>query len=173
MPGYEGLYEVSSYGRIRSLPRQRRGGRSGNGMRTVRERILKPKPGKYPAVSLRRCADPMTFNVHTLVLLAFVGPCPDGMEACHGDGNKWNCNLGNLRWDTPSSNHDDRVRHGVSNRGERCGTAKLTEAQVGDIRSLYAAGRMTQAVLAARYGVAQSQISHIINRKRWSYGENS
>ena len=48
--------------------------------------------------------------VHRLVLLAFVGPCPEGKEACHNDGNQRNNRLDNLRWDTPKANAADRIR---------------------------------------------------------------
>lgn len=51
--------------------------------------------------------------VHRLVLEAFVGPCPEGMEGCHGDGDPTNNSLGNLRWDTATSNQLDKVRHGT------------------------------------------------------------
>lgn len=50
--------------------------------------------------------------IHRLVLEAFVGPCPDGMEALHSDGNKTNNNVDNLRWGTPSENNRDIVKHG-------------------------------------------------------------
>jgi HNH endonuclease len=52
-----------------------------------------------------------TRTVHTLVLQAFVGPCPAGMEACHYDGDKANNKLGNLRWDTKRANELDAIRH--------------------------------------------------------------
>ena len=164
VPTYEGIYQVSTEGRVRSLPRRRR---TGAGVRTVRERILRPKPGEYPAVSLARLGDRKTFYVHALVLSGFVGSAPAGMEACHGDGDKWNCRLSNLRWDTPSGNHADRVKHGVSNRGERCGTAKLTARQVAEIR---ARGDEPRRVLAAAFGVSPAQISQIVHGKRWAYG---
>lgn len=167
--GYEGLYEVSSIGRVRSLPRRRQ---TGAGIRTLRERLLTPKPGLYPTVSLSRLGDPRTLTIHSLVLIAFVGPAPPGMEACHNDGNKWNSKLSNLRWDTRSGNTNDRVSHGVSNRGERCGSAKLTSRQVDEIRQRFAQGER-QSALAREYGVSQSNISQIVNRKRWSYVEGS
>jgi hypothetical protein len=63
----------------------------------------------------------------------------------------------------------DKIIHGTTNRGERCGTSKLTEAQVLAIRSEYAEKRTPQATLAKRYGVAQATISFLVNRKRWVY----
>jgi hypothetical protein len=164
VPGYEGEYQVSSLGRVRSLLRRRWNGR---GWRNVPGRLLGLKPGRYPAVSLCRTReDQRTVNVHTLVLTAFVGPPPPGMECCHEDGDKWNCRLSNLRWDTPTGNHRDRVRHGVSNRGERSGSAKLTREQVTVIRAQSAAG-VPRRELATAFGVSPSLVSMIATGKRW------
>lgn len=102
--GYEGLYEVSDHGRVRSLDRGSRKGRvlslrvTGSGHKTVALYLLGKPTGK---------------NVHRLVLIAFVGPCPQGMEACHNDGNPANNHLSNLRWDTHKSNMEDKVKHGT------------------------------------------------------------
>jgi hypothetical protein len=63
-------------------------------------------------VTLKRKDQEITMAVHRLVMLAFVGPCPDGLNVCHNDGVATNNVLGNLRYDTPSSNSQDRVRHG-------------------------------------------------------------
>lgn len=108
--GFEGSYEVSDHGRIRSLDRMitdsrgREYGRKG--------KILSPPtlPNGYVHCMLSKG---VRKYVHRLVLEAFVGPCPDGMEACHGDGVRTNNALRNLRWDTRSENHRDKVRHGT------------------------------------------------------------
>lgn len=89
--------------------------------------------------------------VHHLILEAFVGPCPPGLECCHGDGDGTNNALGNLRWDTHQENAQDRVRHGTSDKGERNPGAKLTDEQVRDIRQ--ARGETAKA-LALRFGVS-------------------
>jgi hypothetical protein len=67
------------------------------------------------------------------------------MEACHGDGDSANNRLGNLRWDTPTNNHADKILHGTTNRGERSGTAKLTDAAVGLAFALREAGWLVGA----------------------------
>lgn len=51
--------------------------------------------------------------LHRLVLTTFAGPCPKGMQACHGDGNKTNNQLSNLRWDTNRQNQMDKIAHGT------------------------------------------------------------
>lgn len=91
--GCEGFYEVSNEGRVRSS----RGRISGGWM-----------SGKYRMVSLGK-AGPR--QVHVLVLEAFVGKRPEGMDGCHNDGDPGNNRVENLRWGTRSSNILDTVRH--------------------------------------------------------------
>ncbi|MFJ4107914.1 NUMOD4 motif-containing HNH endonuclease [Oerskovia enterophila] len=108
--GYEGLYEVSNHGRVRSLDRIDANGRRRKG------RILLPvknlKGGRL-RVDLYRGGQKRMLLIHRLVLMTFVGPAPDGMEACHNDGNHTNNAPNNLRWDTSSANKLDSVRHGT------------------------------------------------------------
>jgi DNA-directed RNA polymerase specialized sigma subunit len=68
-----------------------------------------------------------------------------------------------------ADNNRDKKEKGRSNRGERHGHAKLTEDDVVVIRGEYAGGRMTQAEIAARYGVAPSQVSMVVNRRTWGH----
>jgi len=106
-------------------------------------------------------------RVSRLVLEAFVGPCPPGMEACHfPDRNPSNNRLENLRWDTPKANQADRNYHGTSNAGERNGSARLTEAQVVEIRRRRDAGESSLA-LSQEFGVAQVTIRAIVSRRIW------
>ena len=107
--GYEGFYEVSDLGRVRSLSRLRRNGRRMVG------RMLKPTPDRhgYPYVLLHVDRIPKRRAVHRLVLQAFVGEAPEGMQACHNDGDSGNPKLTNLRWDTRSNNSRDSLRHGT------------------------------------------------------------
>lgn len=101
--GYEGLYEVSSHGRVRSLHHHPTG------------RLLKTPPTSrgYPKVTLHSGGSERTLSVHRLVGREFVGPCPDGMEIRHLDGNKVNNNLTNLCYGTHSANVLDSVAHGT------------------------------------------------------------
>lgn len=107
------------------------------------------------------------FFVHQLVLLAFVGPCPEGMEACHfPDPDSANCRLSNLRWDTKKGNANDRVMHGTDPRGERNPRAILNEEKVREIRRRAAAGE-THKTLAAEYGVGPTTIDAVVKRETW------
>ena len=110
--GYEGLYEVSDHGRVKSL--ERRSHLYGGRYRTYPEMIRTPVDifGGYKAVKLTRDRRRIQRTVHTLVLTAFVGPRPDGLVACHNDSNPTNNRLENLRWDTQSSNILDCVSVG-------------------------------------------------------------
>lgn len=83
--------------------------------------------------------------VHVLVLEAFVGPCPVGLECCHHDGNPRNNTLGNLRWDTHAGNMEDAKRHGTK-RGEHNGRARLTPEQVAEIRRRRASGEILRTI---------------------------
>lgn len=64
-----------------------------------------------------------------LVLAAYRGECPSGMEACHNNGVRDDNRISNLRWDTPPSNRLDMILHGTQQMGEDHGRAKITEKQ--------------------------------------------
>lgn len=113
IPGYEGYYEVSDHGRVRSLDRTIE---RSNGQEVRRKgRVL--RPGTYVSghkhVNLHAPERKRKWRVHHLVLLAFVGPMPEGMEVCHNNGNPADNRLENLRYDTHSSNLLDRNDHGT------------------------------------------------------------
>lgn len=106
---YEGLYEVSDKGNVRSLARVDAAGRRRAG------RMMKQKTSRqgYRAVGLTYPGEPTRFHlIHRLVLEAFDGPAPKGTVACHWDDVPGNNSLPNLRWDSPSANYDDAVRNG-------------------------------------------------------------
>ena len=111
--GHEGIYEVSDLGRVRSLDRvSARGHRvSGRMLKLVSQ--AKDGPDARQTVSLHKGGKQRTRLVHHIVLEAFVGPRPEGMEACHWDGDASNNRLANLRWDTHRSNEADKLRHGT------------------------------------------------------------
>lgn len=107
-------------------------------------------------------------KVHRLVLLAFTGPCPEGMESCHNDGDKANNNLTNLRWGTKKSNQGDRVKHRTAPRGEQNGGAKLTKHKVEAIRKLYETGNYTYQELAHISKVSKATIWRVIRGVTWN-----
>jgi len=103
--GFEGRYEISDRGRVRSL---------------INDVVMKAKPNsKYPEVKLRRNGQSIMKYVHIAVLEAFVGPCPDGMECRHLDGDRRNNQISNLAWGTLAQNRWDLVRHGTLSKGSK------------------------------------------------------
>lgn len=118
--GYDGWYEVSTRGGVRSVDRVVV---ASNGKRRAYpgvELAQRTMPAKgYRTVGLKRNGTEKRALVHRLVLESFVGPAPAGHECCHEDGDPGNNSLGNLRWDTKSANVRDQVRHGTHHRGRR------------------------------------------------------
>lgn len=110
--GYEGMYEVSDRGRVRSVDREVN---AGHGKRMIPGVILKPavKDTGRLQVGLSRRRFKLRRCVHQLVAEAFLGPKPEGMQVCHNDGNHLNNVVENLRWGTQSENMLDRARHGT------------------------------------------------------------
>jgi hypothetical protein len=103
---------------------------------------------------------------HRLSCIMTYGPPPFlKAEAAHNCGVSLCLNPRHLRWATHKDNQADRVGHGTSNRGERCGSSKLTESQVRMIRD----DNRTQKAIADQYGVCRQTISDIKNRKRWAW----
>ena len=156
--GFEGYYETSNRGQVKSLARERIGSCPyGSFVRQYSERILSQNRLRrgYLGVGLYRDGSETRHLVHRLVLEAFVGPCPDGMECCHYDGDPSNNHVSNLRWGTRAENYADTVRHGTTLRGEDNGYSKLTEFDVIEIRRMYAAGEGSLREIGERFGVGQ------------------
>jgi hypothetical protein len=125
------------------------------------------KYNRYERLGLYKNGKQISVSVHTLVLEAFVGPCPEGMEARHLDGNAFNNLLSNLTWGTKLDNAKDKIKHGTSGKGETNGRAKLDTEAVLRIRRL--AKIMTGKQLAAKFKVTPTMISFILSRKSWSH----
>lgn len=113
--GYEGYYEVSDKGRVRSVDRTIWGEKAGTRYQRVyrgRDLVLKTNKDGYSVVCMSKENKRRYFRVHRLVLETFVGPCPEGMEVCHNNGNPADNRLTNLRYGTKSENAQDIIRHG-------------------------------------------------------------
>jgi len=106
--------------------------------------------------------------IHRLVLTAFVGLCPVGMEACHLDGNKSNNYLNNLKWATKKENESHKIRHGTHNKGSRHNMAKLTEDDVLKIKELCGLGKI-QSIVAKQFDVSQATIGMIMSGRTWKH----
>jgi hypothetical protein len=157
IPGFPG-YEITDDGRVWSC-----NGGLGRFLRPDRNR----RSG-HLRVTLSCCGKTYRRFVHRLVLEVFIGPCPDGMEACHGpDPDPANNNVENLRWDTSASNHREAVQQGRHPRGEQHGRTKLTSRQVRQMIYTYRTGLFSMREIAAQYGIGASTVHRIIAGKVW------
>jgi hypothetical protein len=166
--GYEGFYLVSDFGRVRSVDRTITG--SDGRVRHWPGRVLRSYTNSagYPSLRLCRNGSSRLMRVHLLVLTAFVGPCPPGMQARHGPEGAGVARLANLVWGTPAENMADKLRDGTSNRGERHGFAKLTAAAVSECRMRATAGeRMSD--LAREFGVKPGTMQNALTGTNWSH----
>lgn len=161
--GFEGLYSISSLGRVRSEPRVVI--RKGHSL-TIHGRIRTAPLNRngYPAIQLWRGNNNSHFEVHVLVAAAFIGPRPAGMQILHEDGVRTNARVNNLSYGTPQQNFADSVRHGTDTRAERNHLARLSNADALKIRNSTA----RNVDLAKAFGVAQQTICNIRKGRRYA-----
>lgn len=154
VPGFP-KYEVSDAGHVRG-PR---------GVMTPRMH-----PRGWLRVNLQRNGGRRTFLIHRLMLEAFVGPRPNGMECRHLNGCKTDNRLTNLCWGTTKENVEDAIRDGQrpDNRGERNGQAKLTVDAVREIRATPRTHGSLVA-LARRFGVSTDAVGDVRGGRRWTH----
>jgi hypothetical protein len=155
--GFPG-YRVSDTGLVHSEPRPRTSGIL---------LALSPHTTGYIKVCLSCNGVVRKRFVHTLVMEAFVGPRPAGMEVRHLNGCRSDNRAENLAWGTCKENAADRVDHGTSVRGSAMSTAKLTEDQVRAILQ----DTRKYCVIALDYDVSSTTIGVIKRRKAWRHVE--
>lgn len=168
VPDFEGYYEVSNLGRVRSV-----------------DRVVTRDYGDGRTTTVTRCGQIMKFDyrdgyatvrmqanrrafkayVHRLVCEAFNGEQPSAEKSmvAHNDGDPTNNTPGNLRWATEAENQRDREGHGTHNRGERSHLAKLTWDDASEIRQ----SCEPTSHLASRFGVTPANIRMIRRGKTW------
>lgn len=101
-----------------------------------------------------------------LMLETFIGPCPEGKEACHNNGDRTDNRLSNVRWGTPESNYEDRDRHGTTARGERIGSAKIMTDDVHEVFRLREAG-LSYSRIGQTVGISKRQAMRIAKGESW------
>ncbi|XWX34713.1 HNH endonuclease [Staphylococcus phage PG-2021_67] len=165
IPGYEGLYQVSNLGRVKSLPKKLWNGR---GYFYSKEKILKQaltgnkKDNKRRLMVVLCKEGKRTYNVHKLVAMTFLGEKPKGFIVCHNDGNHLNNNIENLRYDTYKENTKDSYRH-----NGRFGRGKLKIEDVISIREEYKNKSMKE--ICDKYDIGRESVYNIINNKTYSW----
>ena len=176
--GFPG-YKVGSDGSVWSCWRKRGIGGTTHGTvsyqseRWVQLKFDKKKSSGYLRVALTSPSKKVCrFLVHRLVLEAFVGPCPQGMQCRHfPDRDTANNRLENLAWGTKEENQDDKNKHGTNARGEAAGRAILKNKDIPEIRRLMTVG-LTHKRIAAIFGVSETVISNIKTKRIWSHIPN-
>lgn len=156
--GYEGFYEVSDLGRVRSL-------------HTGKVRAPGKLKSGYRVVPLYKHGVQQNNMLSRLVLAAFVGVAPtEAHQAAHNNGDVSDNTLENLRWATPTENNADKKRHGtdVVRVGESLGRGVLTAHAVDRIRDLRKAGHTLQAI-ADWVGTANSNVCYVLQGRTWSH----
>lgn len=168
--GFEGAYQASTLGRIRSIDRSIPNPR-GSGFRTHKGRVRKfsVRPNGYQAVHISVGGRRRTESVHRLVALAFIGNPPfEGALVLHGNGVPTDNRPSNLRYGTQSENLADRIAHGTSTRGGRP-EAKLSVAAVHVIRRARESRSATTGQLAKKFNVAPQTVDNVIHGRSWAW----
>ena len=173
--GYEGFYQVSNQGNVKSLDRTvitnnrkpyiRKGklcnqSKSNLGYMTVGFTVNNVKVNKY---------------VHRLVAEAFITNVNNYPQVNHIDCDKTNNRINNLEWCTNSQNHIHASKHGlnklhlhrVAYSGEKNGRSLLTKEQVLEIKQKYIPFKYSAKKLSKEYNVSESCITHVLNNTSW------
>lgn len=158
---FENKYAISDYGRVVSYC-------------FSKPRILSLciNPSGYQQVSLW-IGPPLkkkTFKIHRLVLEAFIGPCPKGMEGCHNDGNYSNNKLDNLHWDTHWNNALDSIVHGTARCGffrKKQGLGPLSSMEAKEIILIGLQTPLPRRRIADLYFISKGAVDKLLSREHW------
>lgn len=160
--GYEGIYEISNAGQVKSLSRTDKRGHKRN------EKFLRPALNArgYLFVSFY---DNVSKVIHRLVAESFLSNDFNKEEVNHKNGNKTDNRLENLEWVTHSENLKHACETGLKSipKGEKTYNAKLTNKEADEIRSLYRTGNWTHKKLSLHFGVSKSVVQKILNNKTY------
>ncbi len=162
--GYEGLYEVSNLGRVRSVERTvetRKGVFS-----PLKAKIMSPTISRgYLRLHLYKKGKSLSKYVHVLVAEAFIGAKPQGLQTLHGIRGKLCNEPANLSYGTAKENAADRKRDGTEIVGEKMYCAKLTEKSVNEIRN----SSLSCTELAVLYGVTEATLYKAKTGRSWTH----
>lgn len=159
--GYEGYYQISNLGRVKSFHKSKVGV------------ILKQSTGTFGYIfielNLRGCAK--KFLIHRLVAFSFLHNTQNKKEVNHIDGDKSNNHVSNLEWVTSSENQIHAFNTGLQKPrpGQEHHNCSITDDMVIEIRKLFDSGEYKQCVLATQFNLDPKHIHLIVRRKRWKH----
>ena len=169
--GYEGLYQVSNLGRVKSLERYRKNGKNKGYIKP--ETILKPliDSSDYLFVILQIDCLKKHLRINRQVALHFI-PNPLNLpEVNHLFGDKSDNRACVLEWSTHSENMKHAFRTGlrIGLKGEKNPKCKLTKKIVNEIRDKFKTGNYTKLKLSKEYNISDAQIGNIVRFKMWNH----
>ena len=167
--GWEGLYEVSNQGRVKSLAKS---WISANGSVRTKEETPKAvrKNKGYLITTLHKQAKATTVSVHRLVADAFIPKIKGKSIVNHIDSNRSNNNVCNLEWVTTKENVTHALLKGnMKMNGSKNKSSVLVESQVREMRKKWKSGNYTYVSMAAEYGVGRQTVHNIINYANWRH----
>jgi len=173
--GYEGLYEISSFGRVKTLEKILPHNKFKHITCVFKEKIMKISLDTkgYPSIVLRKNGIPKTLRVHRLMTEAFIPNPENKAYVNHINGIKHDNMLENLEWSTPSENESHAYRTKLKNSNSILGVkhfkAKLTEKDILEIREKFGNKTHTAKELAEEYGIGKRNIWYIHNRQLWNH----
>ena len=156
--GYEGLYQISTMGRIKSFV-------FGAG------KILNPGASgyDYKKVTLCKNGEHRHVNIHALVAKSFIGNCPKNKEVRHLNGKGTDNRLSNLKYGTRSENNLDKFLHGTDNNGSRNHMAKLCEVDVLKMRGIRKTTGLSYEKIAKLFNITAMTAYRAITKQSWRY----
>ena len=166
IPGYEGLYQASNLGRIKSLSKKLW---NGHGYFYSKEKILKPGLSSNKEENKRRlmvvlCKDvKKTWSVHKLIAITFLGEKPEELIICHNDGNHLNNSVDNLRYDSYKENTRDILKH-----DRTIAKSKLNIENIINIRKEYSNGVKVKNI-TKKYNISENTVYNIISKRTYSW----
>jgi hypothetical protein len=158
VPGFEGSYEVSDLGRVRSLPRLDTRGRKWKG------KILSTNAANslgHHSVMLYRGSKWTKYWLHRLVLAVFVGPADQGAHGCHKNGDVCDNRLDNLLWGTAKENAQHKYEHGTNpKKGEASPFVRYSRTDFERVRDLRRLG-VPMPKIAKHFGMSTATVHKI------------
>ena len=168
--GFEGYYQISNLGIVRSIDRVVAHKRTG--VMRFKGRLLSMclnRTNGYKRVYLTKDNTSFKFYVHVLVANHFIEKVNGKIFINHKDGIKTNNTVDNLEWVTKSENAIHAVETGLNNpcKRESNGNSKLKNKDIDDIIKLFKTGEYTQVAISKMYGVCKQTINNIVRGNNW------